>query len=198
MWLLKRWILPMTCGFIGLSCCQFLPPKREAALSFYYWKQTPMGWNEDTGDYETPNDFSPPAFSHLGAKRVYVKFFDIDWRVGNGAYPRQRFEAIKPLPTLDLVPTFYILNRVFEKSDSSDIENLAAHIVKVVGVKYSEIQMDCDWTATTRDAYFQYLKTLRRQLAPSVKSAPKVAPEDIQRVLYNLDPQDFLRLLNSF
>jgi hypothetical protein len=184
MGLFKRWFLPMGCGLIGLFCCQlccqFSTQKRDVIPSFYYWKQFRAYDPAEADEYEEAQAFNTSDLQQLGVKRAYVKLFDIDWRVGNGAYPRQRFQTVAPLPTLDLVPTFYILNRVFEKSDSADIENLAAHIVKIVGVKYSEIQMDCDWTATTREAYFQYLRTLRQQLPPSVKISATIRLHQIK------------------
>ena len=182
MLLSSRAFLLFTCGMIILLCCRFVPNKRLLVPAFYYWKQDRSTWNEEEeGDFSDKKLLGQPLAS-LAIKRVYVKFFDIDWREGNGAYPRQMFEqAVSPSNlNIEIVPVFYILNRVFEKSDSMDLENLAAHLTKVVGKKYNEIQLDCDWTATTRDRYFQSLTILRRHLAPNIKISATIRLHQIK------------------
>ena len=42
-----------------------------------------------------------------------------------------------------------ILNRILQMNEANDIENV------------KEIQIDCDWTASTKDAYFEFLHILK-------------------------------------
>lgn len=44
-----------------------------------------------------------------------------------------------------------ILNRILQMNEANDIENV------------KEIQIDCDWTASTQEAYFKFLHFLRRK-----------------------------------
>ena len=167
---LKWWLLPIA---LALGCFWFCKKGDKKTLivpAFYYWKH-----NEDYNYYgEAENSFrsnglDSALMKHIAPQRLYVKFFDIDWREGNGAYPRQAYKR-KNLPSkCQIVPVFYILNRVFEKSDSLDLENLAMRLENITNLTYPEIQLDCDWTSTTRDRYFQLLRLLRKKLNPAIK-----------------------------
>ena len=44
-----------------------------------------------------------------------------------------------------------ILNRILQMNEANDIENV------------KEIQIDCDWTASTKDAYFEFLHFLKEK-----------------------------------
>ncbi|SEM33054.1 hypothetical protein SAMN05216436_103226 [bacterium A37T11] len=76
-----------------------------------------------------------------------------------------------------VVPVVFIVNQVFKAIDDVNLETLANHIDRFVKGKvkqsgaanFSELQIDCDWTATTREAYFKFLKALRKRMASTIR-----------------------------
>jgi hypothetical protein len=165
MTLLKRFSLPLILIFGSMWFCNSSNKKKLVVPAFYYWRQA---GESDYYDFYNTNKLDTAAISRIKPQRLYVKFFDIDWREGNGAYPRQRFHPRDFPKNIAIVPTFYILNRVFEKSDSMDLENLAERLEKFTNRTFPEIQLDCDWTNTTRDNYFFFIRKLRQRLNPSI------------------------------
>jgi hypothetical protein len=78
----------------------------------------------------------------------------------------------------EIVPVVFITNRVFLKHNDS----LPIYLAKKVASKIrqicdknniqsvKEIQIDCDWTLKTREAYFKFLKLLKSEFsAPELK-----------------------------
>ncbi|MEN9609665.1 MAG: hypothetical protein RLZZ628_479 [Bacteroidota bacterium] len=168
---------------------------RKIHRSFYYWKQVPQ--RLDT-----------TQIHELKLNRMYVKFFDIDWRVGDGAYPREAFarniDSVK-MP-MEVVPVVYIMNPVFQKADSAALTLLTQKLIEKMGTKYPEIQLDCDWSGSTRDKYFNFLRQLRAALPKTVllsatirlhqiKDKAKMGIPPVDRgmlMMYNfLNPSDF-------
>lgn len=113
-------------------------------LSFYYWKTT-----------FSLNAFEKKILQEQQVKKLYIRYFDVD-DTGPIA-PIQLHDAINQF---EVVPVIYIKNKTFEKSDSTlarKIFILASRIHQT-----SEIQFDCDWTLSTRDNYFEFLRQYKR------------------------------------
>jgi hypothetical protein len=86
---------------------------------------------------------------------------------------------------IEIVPTVFITNTVFENIKHSDVENLVDKITRKVDVifrrncesfngdlfPYKEIQIDCDWTESSKKMFFYFLKKLREKKAPKKISA---------------------------
>jgi hypothetical protein len=98
-----------------------------------------------------------------------VRYFDLDMPPGD-AQPK----PIAPISfdTTNLffavTPVIYIKNRVFLKLDSGSVSALCNNVFKMVkAINQSihkspdEIQFDCDWTVTTRENYFFFLRTYK-------------------------------------
>jgi hypothetical protein len=150
---------------IFASGCSHQQPETD----FYYWKTTL--------DF-TPQDRN--LCQQIGTQRLYVRFFDINWNSSFGmGVPVGVLQVKKTLndPAVDgllIIPTVFIVNRVFEQTRDDQLAVLAKKtatkirsIARRTGAKsfrnYSEIQIDCDWTATTRDRFFQFLRQLQLQ-----------------------------------
>jgi len=76
-----------------------------------------------------------------------------------------------PLPSsVKIVPVVFIVNDMLRSNDTTQLKTLAAHIIRFVDAKikqagkrdYQELQVDCDWTAKTRDPYFFLLRQLSK------------------------------------
>jgi len=109
---------------------------------------------------------------------MYIRYFDIDAAPGD-AQPH----PVSPV-TFDttqiffkITPVIYIKNRVFVKLDSTDIPAFCNQVLRMVteinqSIHKSpdEIQFDCDWTVTTKDKYFLFLRRYR-EISNQVVSA---------------------------
>ncbi len=207
MFSLNRLITVISFMIMGVWCSGFVFQKRLVVRSFYYWKHSYSyyypNYQPEEGDYGITqydglsNDYKTVDTSLLRARRAYIKFFDVDWRTGNGPFPREIFEyPKKSAGTLEVVPVFALTNRVFEKSDSADLDNLVGRLSKAVAGDYLEIQLDCDWTEKTRDRYFQFIKRLRQKLPLSTKISATVGLQQFKnRDKMGIPPVDRAMLL---
>ncbi|WP_432712915.1 hypothetical protein [Pedobacter sp.] len=87
------------------------------------------------------------------------------------AVPISPITFTDPLPhKVDIIPVVYIVNHTFEKLDSRQRGVLVSKILNFVDAKvkqagkhnFKELQIDCDWTKTTRDSYFDFLQQLKK------------------------------------
>lgn len=183
----------------SLYCTKAVPPNRSNC-NFYYWK---TNFKFDKSDKALADS--------LGMQQLYLRYFDVDWSptlempvpVGEADF-NEDFENIASTESVQvvdyqIVPTIYIVNRVFEKD--FNVDSLAAKVSKKISNKtqnlsfmlnawgwnfenaespldwslpdsllpesrfrsrITELQLDCDWTPSTRDRYFQFLKAMKR------------------------------------
>ncbi|MEL6355860.1 MAG: hypothetical protein AAFQ37_02905 [Bacteroidota bacterium] len=126
------------------------------------------------------------------SQELHVKFFDVVW-ANDQAEPRARLQIQADSLPFSVVPVVFITNEVMSRIREEDISQLASDIVtevlniwdfkvaknallgalpqKTLQQPY-EWQIDCDWTANTRERYFTFLRALRRELsAGSILSA---------------------------
>jgi hypothetical protein len=136
-----------------------------AARAFYYWKTR---WKQ------TPEQAR--SFQELGVEKLYLRFFDVDTPVtAREPRPVGVLGIDDPLPAgVEVVPVVFLRNRVFQDLKHTDGEKLAERVARQIwlmardaGIVPREVQMDCDWTETTREAYFRFLGALKPALAAS-------------------------------
>ncbi|MDI9340856.1 MAG: hypothetical protein QM534_09845 [Sediminibacterium sp.] len=140
-----------------LSC----RPDRKEPSSFYYWKST--------------FQLSPlerQALRNSADSIIYIRFFDVEWdAISQKARPVAPIQWQEALPSyLKVCPVVFIKNEVFEKNNSDSLVALAKHVYQLVqrigaktGQSLKTIQVDCDWTLSTRDRYFTFLKALKTE-----------------------------------
>ena len=121
------------------------PPER----AFYHW--------------QTQFDVPPELLLENDATRVYVKAFDVSWEDGR-ATPSAVLQ-VKRKTRADYVPVIFLTNEVFTHPTDSLAPRMLRLLDRSFPFPYTELQIDCDWTAGTRATYFAFLKTLR-QLRP--------------------------------
>ena len=134
--------------------------RKEHAVNFYYWKsQVDIGATEKK------------YFDALKAETLYLRAFDVDDE-GNGAIAKGKIDAFHPAAlNATYVPVVFITNRTFVNKSEKDAELLSTKVFKLIeeicsanSIKsYSEIQIDCDWTASTQEAYFEFLHILKEK-----------------------------------
>jgi hypothetical protein len=136
--------------------------KHKTYRSFYYWKSVyHLSKQEIT------------CLEQLNISKLYIRFFDVGLEESSGKIiPLAKISfAEKISPRNSVVPVIYIVNRTLQKSKQPDIKDLAAKILSQVNIlasenniAFNELQMDCDWTESTRSNYFELLNELKKNL----------------------------------
>lgn len=147
--------------FLLAACQSETRRTAEQVPAFYHWKATFA---------PTPSDWA--MLDSVGAKTLYIRFFDVDWdEAKRTAIPKATVTfRQRPKPGIQVVPVVYITNRTVASLSAANVPELArnlTHRVKELadqqGVRLSELQLDCDWTKTTRHTYFSLLRAIARE-----------------------------------
>ncbi|PXY43484.1 hypothetical protein [Flavobacterium hydrophilum] len=170
--------------FIFISCLFFSCSNKieNVEKSVYYWKSD--SWDLSTKESTILKD--------LKIKKLYIKFFEIDHNEAYGDFPVSKTSLrFYQQEDLDIVPTVYIKNEVFKNTNRKRLDTLADNINFLIN-KYAkdkfervnpikEFQMDCDWTLTTKDNYFYFLKKLKeiskKEISCTLRLYPYKYPE---------------------
>lgn len=132
--------------------------KEKHPYTFYYWK---------TRLALKPEEKS--ALQKSKTEVLYTRFFDID-KISNKFQPVGIITKDSTFITSKtIVPVVFITNRTFLNIKNNEIKLLAESTNKLLEEKIkkyqlktsNEIQIDCDWTAGTKNDYFEYLQKLK-------------------------------------
>lgn len=102
---------------------------------------------------------------------MYIRLFDVDWdEIKGTALPVGKIHFQTKIPGfIHVTPVVYLTTKTLQKTSDSLIINLANKIFKQVesttssnNIHYDELQIDCDWTESTRVKYFALLNTLKK------------------------------------
>lgn len=141
--------------------------EREVIPCFYHW-QTSLDLSQ----------VEQELVKKLQVKKLYTKFFDVDWTNGAPSPTAEIIINAATLPdSLQIVPTIFITNRTLEKIKLENIPPLARNISKKIktlsqnlpNFQLIEVQIDCDWSLGTRDKYFHLLKEIRAAFSEKIK-----------------------------
>lgn len=157
---------------ISLLSCNEKREHRQISPSFYYWKSVLH-----------ITDFEKQRLDSLKVKTIYLKFFDVVWdEAKRRPVPVAKLQAPSGRTiragsgdelqgSFTIIPVIFITNDCVQKADSSQVNQLADNMYKLIlemNQTYGfdsipEVQIDCDWTASTREKYFQLLNNLKLQ-----------------------------------
>ena len=124
---------------------------------FYYWKTV-----------YAPTQFESETLRNLRVQTMYIRLFDVD-AANKHIYPVApvRLPA-SPDPSYTYIPAIFITQRALLaltpaniSAVAASISNMAAGICVGGNITPSEIQIDCDWTSSTRTRYFELLRALK-------------------------------------
>ncbi len=138
---------------ILMSCTK----NEHPPVSFYYWKQRFALSKEQNAKLQA-----------CGTKRLYVKFFDVVLDENRVAKPISKIE-FEQKSKMEIVPCVFVQNEVFKATPNTaqlaeKIAGLVLSISERQQLKIKEMQLDCDWSASTKAAYFAFLQNLQAQL----------------------------------
>lgn len=104
-------------------------------------------------------------------QKLYVRFFDVDYNPNiNKAIPVGDVTIqTNSISGVEIIPVVFITNRTLTNLPDSLIPELSNNIYNKVFAKLrlfksptaKEIQLDCDWTKTTREKYFNLIESLK-------------------------------------
>lgn len=149
--------------------------------AFYHWNNHLYLENELKNSLE-----------NVDVKKLYVKYFEVDYNDVLGDFPYDKLEmydySIGENKDLEIIPVVYIKNEIFKYNNDKSLDELADNIVFLIN-KYNkekfghnsnqpfkEIQIDCDWTKTTRDKYFYLLNKIKVISKKSISCTLRLYP----------------------
>lgn len=161
-----KYTIVLICAFVLLISCD----TNKSKYSFYHWK--------------TDAIYTPTISTALNAtktKKIYLHYFDIETKnianeYGENIFPTYVIQNIaKEYKNYKIIPTVFISNSVFS-NQNTDIKNLAEKVDKLISQisldhfkkEHKEIQIDCDWSQSTKNSYFEFLKLLQNHYEVSV------------------------------
>lgn len=140
-----------------ISCSKNQP--EEITRGVYFWKSNFSLSSEETN-----------WLKEVSIKKLYVRFFDVDWNSEiNAPIPVGDVSiTIKEIKNIIIVPVVFITNRTLINISDSLISDMSYNIYKKIFNKFSffknqsveEIQLDCDWTESTKEKYFNIIEHL--------------------------------------
>lgn len=120
-------------------------------------------WRTDLHLDKAERDF----MAQHGIKRLFVRFFDMVMSETDGPVPNATLTFSDSIAdSIEVVPVVYVLNECMKTLPTGIAEKLVNRIWQMCetnGIAApKELQIDCDWTASTRENYFKFLHELRR------------------------------------
>ena len=141
---------------------------RNISPAFYHWQTGfQLSWEEIA------------YLDSIGCKKLYIKILDVGINRSSGViepYSRLEIKDSTGIDRYETVSVIFITNAVFENITAEKTDWLVEKITASIGsFPFSktarEIQFDCDWTASTRAAFFIFLKKIKKALPDKVLSA---------------------------
>ena len=158
---MKSFIFFISFIFLGLCGCK-QPSTKVVEHGFYYWKT----------EFKLSSD-EKQSLEKLNVTKLYIRFFDVVYDTQIGPIARQPIVFIDKVPdNINVVPVVFITNETILQMDSNKIPVLAGHITRSVNTMAKnnlksaakEIQIDCDWSVSTKEKYFKLLREIRDSL----------------------------------
>lgn len=138
---------------------------KEISRSFYYWKPS---FEIDGSELK--------LLKSLRSDKLFLKLVTVQWDTPRkGVKIDEVNEASRSgIPIeIEVVPVVMISNEVFLKLQASELKDLANRLlVRTIeladsaGLAFRELQIDCSWSAESKDSYFAFLKFIKSELDP--------------------------------
>lgn len=134
---MKKYILLFSFLLIFLI---FFKQDNSLTYSFYHWKNS--------------------YFLEKVKEKLYIKVLDIDYS--------NKLEVIKTSfdnkPQDGSIPVIYITNKTLNIASLNTILNTIIKNLDTLEFNYDEVQIDCDWSLSTKYNYFKLLEELKAKL----------------------------------
>ena len=129
--------------------------EQQQGRSMYYWSTT---FQLDS----TKQSF----LKEHQINRLYLRYFDVVVDDNGEPMPNATVRFKDSIPQgLEIIPTVFIVNDCMKQDVSELPEKILRRILQMNEThhvrKVSEIQIDCDWTPSTRKTFFSFMEQLR-------------------------------------
>lgn len=150
---------------IAIMSCNNSSADSADGNSIYYWRTTFKLSEAERGFLDRHN-----------VKRIYMRFFDVseNYEDNYGPVPDATIIFEDTIPNgIEIVPTVYItLDAICGMNDREDVyaEKILKRVKKMCqknGIKFNELQLDCDWTESTCDRFFKLCAAVKQGMEPS-------------------------------
>ncbi|UOE48958.1 hypothetical protein MTO98_31640 [Mucilaginibacter sp. SMC90] len=149
-----RWYIIVTVLLSAASCRK----PGNASTAFYYWK-TGFSLNQQQA-----------ALLKQTGNNAYIRFFDVSWNEKEQrSYPNAVVQLNEIPVGINITPVIYITNKTFENTADTTLATLAGHCNKLINalaeekkINYTKVQIDCDWSLSTRFKYFNFLAAFKK------------------------------------
>ncbi len=137
--------------------------KNNSLRAFYFWRSTFALTAEEN-----------KLLSTLRVNKLYLHFFDIKFDQNAQTDIPQAIIKFNndTLPLVEIIPVIYLENKILQNKTDSACRVLASKTIQLINqicsykkINPREIQFDCDWTESTKLAYFKFL-TASKALLP--------------------------------
>ncbi len=155
-----------------LASCGSQSPEdaRPAHRAFYFWRTT-----------FSLTPVEQEAVAALNVDRIYLRVFDLAWNDADKTVapvgPVTPGAGGKLPAGVELIPVVYIKTEVFKHVGKPQLPMLARKVwadvqsrAAAIGFRPRELQLDCDWTDSTREGFFGLLTELTTAAAVPLTS----------------------------
>lgn len=144
-------------------------------------------WENDSPSLGEENSV---ALDSLNIQKLYVKIFEVD-RIGGENKPIAKSSLKLKSGTFknrEVIPCIYIVNKVFVESSKGELDELAKNVAALTKkyleaklyanryIRFSEIQIDCDWSEKSQGNYFYFLRRLKNLSNKSISCTLRLYP----------------------
>lgn len=143
---MKKLLIFVTVLLLTISVIFILKKEnRNFNFSYYFWENN-YNLEQDTND------------------KLYIKVLDIKY---SNKLEIIETNFIKSAPK-DFIPVVFITNKTLQNLDYKVISDQIINLVKKFN--FNEIQIDCDWSDSTKNNYFLLLKELKNNLNKNISA----------------------------
>ncbi|MDX4034998.1 hypothetical protein [Aliarcobacter skirrowii] len=137
---MKRYIFILLAFILIFSIFIFSKNSEKFEISYYVW--------ENSYKNEILNE------------KLYIKVLDIDYS--------SKLEIIKTnfieTPPKNFIPTIYITNKTMQNVNFKELSNSIIKVLKSFKFSFDELQIDCDWSDSSKTNFFLFLEELKKEL----------------------------------
>lgn len=176
---MKKIILFVFISSFFISCSNKESKVENVEKAFYYWKSTTSFDNQ-----------SVKEINKLQVKKIYFKLFEVDYNETMGNFPYEKNSpseyTFDDLDSVNIVPTIFIKNEIFQYNTEKTLDKLADNMVFLIDkyhksggkviFEYAEIQIDCDWTKSSKEKYFYLLKKIKELSSKQISCTLRLYP----------------------
>ncbi|WP_418185943.1 hypothetical protein ACNSOS_03415 [Aliarcobacter vitoriensis] len=129
---------------------------------FIFFEKSKENTNQTMSFYSWENSYK----EKIETEKMYIKVLDIKYST--------KLEIIKTNfienPPKEFIPVIFITNKTLQKVDYKDLSKDILEILKTFDFSFDEIQIDCDWSDSSRSNFFLFLEELKSNLNKTISA----------------------------